>query len=316
MNNNYSIMVHGGAGELAHVTSDTDAESYHQSIIAVLEQGRTRLQGGECALEVAAHCAALLENDPLFNAGRGSVLNEDGMIEMDAAVMDGATLAAGAVAGVRNIRNPVELARKVMEKSEHVMLMAEGAMRFADRFGLTRAPDDYFMTEERLKQWQEARGENRIGLDHDGRIPAEPLGPDDKYGTIGAVVRDVHGNLAAATSTGGIVNKHFGRVGDTPIIGSGIYADNETCAAACTGLGEDFMRTVLAKMASDFIHFNAMDAAAAVEQAIGYLTRKVNGRGGMILVDRDGRCAGGFTTAKMIRGWIQQGGESLCRLWP
>jgi beta-aspartyl-peptidase (threonine type) len=265
---------------------------------------------GGSALQAVETCASLLEDDPVFNAGCGSVLNENGKVEMDAAIMDGRDLSAGAVAAVDNIANPVQLARLVMTESEHVMLIAEGAMRFADHCGVERVPEDYFYTADRVEQLHQARLRHKIMLDHDD---AEQSSEDQKYGTIGAIARDPAGNLAAATSTGGIVNKRMGRVGDSPIIGAGVFADNETCAVSATGYGEDFMRSVIAKTISDFMYMKGMNARQATDAGIEYLTRKVNGRGGVIVIDRDGNCASGFTTRKMIHGWIERGGETNCR---
>jgi beta-aspartyl-peptidase (threonine type) len=252
----------------------------------------------------------LLEDDPVFNAGCGSVLNEYGKVEMDAAIMDGRDLSAGAVAAVDNIPNPVQLARYVMTESEHVMLISEGAMRFADHCGIARAPDNYFYTPDRVKQLEQARLKHKIMLDHDD---TEEDSEDQKYGTIGAIARDPLGNLAAATSTGGIVNKRMGRVGDSPIIGAGVYADNETCAVSATGYGEDFMRSVISKTIADFVYMKDMDAKEATQAGIEYLTRKVKGRGGVIVIDKDGNCSSGFTTKKMIHGWIENGGETIVR---
>jgi beta-aspartyl-peptidase (threonine type) len=255
-------------------------------------------------------CASLLEDDPVFNAGCGSVLNESGKVEMDAAIMDGRDLSAGAVAAVDNIANPVQLARLVMSKSEHVMLIAEGAMRFADHCGMERVAENYFYTPDRVEQLRQARLQHKIMLDHDA---AEEDTEDQKYGTIGAIAMDPMGNLAAATSTGGIVNKRMGRVGDSPIIGAGVYADNETCAVSATGFGEDFMRSVIAKTISDYMYMQGMNAHQATAAGIEYLVRKVKGRGGVIVIDRDGNCSSGFTTKKMIHGWIEKGGEACCR---
>jgi L-asparaginase / beta-aspartyl-peptidase len=307
MENNYSLMVHGGAGALDNVKEERIAVRYLESIRVVLEHGRAILAGGGTAVEAVESCASLLEDDPLFNAGCGSVLNENGKVEMDAGIMDGRDLAAGAVAAVGNIANPVQLARLVMDGSEHVLLIGEGALHFAEHCGMRLMPDHYFFTPARIKQLDDARLRGRIMLDHDSE------GDEQKYGTIGAVARDQFGNLAAATSTGGIVNKRKGRVGDSPIIGAGVYADNATCAVSATGYGEEFMRTVFAKTVADAIEFRALDAQAAVEFGIDYLKRKVNGRGGAICIDRDGRCASGMTTPKMIHGWIEHGGEAFCR---
>ncbi len=306
----YSIMVHGGAGALDNVKDDKTAFRYLDSLRLILEHGREVLQLGGSALQAAETCASLLEDDPVFNAGCGSVLNEHGKVEMDAAIMDGRNLAAGAVAAVDNIANPIQLARLVMTESEHVMLIAEGAMRFADHCGMERVPEAYFYTPDRVKQLDEARLRNKIMLDHDD---SDEDSEDQKYGTIGAIAMDTNGNLAAATSTGGIVNKRMGRVGDSPIVGAGVYADNETCAVSATGYGEDFMRTVIAKTISDFIFMKGMNAREATEAGIEYLSRRVTGRGGVIVIDNKGNCSSGFTTKKMIHGWIEHGGEVVVR---
>jgi len=305
----YSLMVHGGAGALDNVKDSKTALRYLEGMRRILEHGREVMVLGGSALQAVEACASLLEDDPVFNAGCGSVLNENGKVEMDAAIMDGRDLSAGAVAAVDNIANPVQLARLVLTKSEHVMLISEGAMRFADHCGMERVPEDYFLTPERIEQLHEARLRHKIMLDHDD---TEEDSEDQKYGTIGAIARDPEGSLAAATSTGGIVNKRMGRVGDSPIVGAGVYADNETCAVSGTGFGEDFMRSVISKTISDFIYMKGMDAMQATEAGIDYLARKVRGRGGVIVIDQHGNCSSGFTTKKMIHGWIEKGGETNC----
>jgi beta-aspartyl-peptidase (threonine type) len=300
-------MVHGGAGALDNVKDNKTALRYLEGIRNVLEHGREIISLGGNALETVEACASLLEDDPVFNAGCGSVLNENGKVEMDAAIMDGRDLSAGAVAAVSNIANPIQLARLVMAESEHVMLISEGAMRFAQHCNMPFTPDHYFFTQDRVEQLEKARLQHRIMLDHDDE---KSNMEDQKYGTIGAVARDLEGNLAAATSTGGIVNKRMGRIGDSPLIGAGVFADNETCAVSTTGFGEDFMRTVFAKTVSDAMTMLGMDARQAVDYGIAYLRRKVNGRGGVIVVDHNGNCAGDFTTKKMIHGWIEKSGET------
>lgn len=303
---NYSLMVHGGAGALDNIKDERIAVRYLDSLRRILEHGREIMVLGGSALQAVEACASLLEDDPLFNAGCGSVLNEDGKIEMDAAIMDGRDLSAGAVAAVDNIANPIQLARRILSESEHVMLVGEGAMRFADHCGIGRTVEDYFITPDRAEQLHQAKFRRKLILDHDD---VDDAGENQKYGTIGAVARDPGGNLAAATSTGGIVNKRLGRVGDSSIIGSGVYADNETCAVSATGYGEDFMRTVLAKTISDLILFKGLGADEATREGINYFSRKLQGRGGVIVIDGSGRCASGFTTKKMIHGWIEMGGE-------
>jgi len=308
--NNYSIMIHGGAGALDNVKDEKTAIRYLESLRRILEHGREIMQLGGSALQAAETCGSLLEDDPVFNAGCGSVLNENGKVEMDAAIMDGRDLSAGAVAAVSNIANPIQLARLVMTESEHVMLISEGAMRFAEHCKVGFTNDDYFFTPERIKQFKEAQRQHKIMLDHDEMGESSE---DQKYGTIGAIARDPQGNLAAATSTGGIVNKRLGRVGDSPIVGSGVYADNETCAVSATGYGEDFMRTVISKTISDFMYMKGFNAEQATEAGIEYLVRKVKGRGGVIVIDKDGNCSSGFTTKKMIHGWIEHGGDAMVR---
>lgn len=309
-NQNFSLMVHGGAGALDNVKDAKTAVRYLDSVRRILEYGRDMLELGASALQTVEACASMLEDDPVFNAGCGSVLNEHGKVEMDAAIMDGRDLQAGAVAAVQNIGNPIQLARRVMSESEHVLLIAEGAMRFADHCNIPRVPDSYFFTPDRIAQLEQAQLHHKMMLDHDD---SDADSEDQKYGTIGAIAYDLQGNLAAATSTGGIVNKRMGRVGDSPIIGAGVYADNETCAVSATGYGEEFMRSVIAKTIADYILMQDMDAEQATQAGIDYLTRKVRGRGGVIVIDRLGRCASGMTTKKMIHGWIEHGGEAVAR---
>ena len=301
-------MIHGGAGALDHIKSEKDAVRYLESIRIILEHGRYVLSVGGSAMEAVEVCAVMLEDDPLFNAGCGSVLNENGKVEMDAAIMDGKDLSAGSVAGIANIANPIMLARLVLARSDHVMLVGDGARHFAEDCGMKLAPDSYFMTRERTEQLKQAKHNGVTMLDHD-----DTTADEQKFGTIGAVARDKQGNLAAATSTGGIVNKKWGRVGDSPIIGAGVYADNTTCAVSATGYGEDFMRTVLAKRISDLIELRNLSAELAAKQGIEYLQARVNGRGGIIMIDSEGRCASALTTKKMIHGWIEKGGKTMCR---
>lgn len=307
MSDEFSIMVHGGAGALDNIKTDKEHVRYLESIRTSLEYGRMILGMGGSALAAVESCAAMLEDDPLFNAGCGSVLNEDGKVEMDAGIMDGKDLRAGAVAGIHNIANPITLARLVLEQSEHVMLIGAGAMRFAEVCQVERMSDPYFLTQERIDQYNQARIKGKTMLDHD-----DVHYPDSKFGTIGAVARDIHGNFAAATSTGGIVYKQFGRVGDSPIIGSGVYADNQTCAVSTTGFGEDFMRTVLAKSLSDRLLFCNKGTDQNLDDAIEDFKARVGGRGGFILIDKQGKCFSRHTTPKMIHGWIENNGKAEC----
>jgi beta-aspartyl-peptidase (threonine type) len=285
----FSLVIHGGAGAI------DNADEYSPSLERILREGQIMLASGASALDVVTTCVSMLEDDPMFNAGRGSVLNEDGNVEMDAAVMNGADINAGSVAGVRNIKNPIQLARLVMEQSKHVMLIGEGAMKFGALHNVATEPNEYFLTEKRIKQLKDAQEKETTGLDHS--TPAT----EKKMGTVGAVARDQAGNLAAATSTGGITNKKFGRVGDSPIIGAGVFADNETCAVSTTGYGEQFLRTVLSKTTSTYVA-QGMNAQEAADAAIGYLVRRVNGLGGLIIVDRFGNIGSSWCTAGMLHG--------------
>ncbi len=302
-------MIHGGAGLLKGV-SEEQQSVYHTSLNTILSAGKKMLQNGTAAFDVVEHCVMLLEDDPIFNAARGSVLNEEGFVEMDAAIMDGSTLKAGSVAGIRNVKYPIHLARLVMEQTEHVMLIGNGAHDFAKTQDIVFEDDAYFITEHRKKQWEEAKKQDHVVLDHDTARPEEK-----KYGTVGAVARDINGNLAAATSTGGIVNKKFGRVGDSPIIGAGVYADNRTCAVSATGYGEQFIRTVLSKTISDIIYFKQVGAHEAAQDGIKYLIDSVKGLGGVIVIDSKGARGCAFSTGGMIRGWLDDSGNIITALY-
>lgn len=308
MTSPFSLMIHGGAGTLEREAKGPEGEALLAAIRAVLDAGRRVLAADGSALDAVETCVGLLEDDPLFNAGRGSVLNERGDVEMDAGIMDGTTLQAGAVAGVSGIRNPVRLARRVMAATPHVLLAGDGAMRFAAEQGFEPMPPDYFLTAQRREQLAQMRAAGTLGLDHDA--PPAPPADGDKLGTVGAVARDRQGNLAAATSTGGLTNKRAGRIGDSPIVGAGVYADNLTCAVSGTGRGEDFLRTALAKRIADSIEFCQLDAAGAAMRGLDHFARRVDGRGGVIVVDWQGRVAAGHTTPRLIHGWIEREGPA------
>lgn len=302
-------MIHGGSGSLEDLKYEAGEAEFKESITTILEQGRQRLERGDSALDVVEHCVTLLENDRLYNAGRGSVLNAMGNVEMDAALMSGRNLKAGAVACVEQVKNPIALARRVLEQGDHVLLAGHGALEFAKLCQMETCPKEYFITENRIQQLAAAQAAGRITLDHERVKPHA-----EKLGTVGAVARDLQGDLAAATSTGGLVNNHWGRVGDTPIVGAGVYADNESCAVSATGYGEEFLRTVLARTISVFVEFKGMNAEAAAKAGIEYLVRRVNGEGGVIVIDAAGRCAAAQSTSGLICGWIELGGEARCTL--
>ena len=312
----YSLIIHGGAGALEDLKYEASESEFRESVLEILAAGRKQLESGAIALDVVEYCVNLLENNPLYNAGRGSVLNENGEVEMDAALMNGADLKAGAVTCVKRIKNPISLARQVLEQGDHVMLAAEGALQFAKFCQAELCDDEYFITSARIKQLKEAQAAGRMMLDHEKVKPTQKSvqKPAQKLGTVGAACMDSQGNLAAATSTGGLVNKRWGRVGDTPVVGAGVFADNETCAVSATGYGEQFLRTVFSKTVSDYVQFRDLDALGAATAGIEYLVRKVNGQGGVIVVDRHGKCAAAQSTSGLIHGWIELGGEAICKL--
>lgn len=289
----FTLMIHGGAGAVPN------PRDYDAALEAVLKSGQQALAQGVSALDVVELCVSLLEDDPMFNAGKGSVLTERGTVEMDAAIMSGVDMRAGAVAGVSMVKNPIQLARLVMEKTEHVMLVGTGAMEFAKDIGTPLESEEYFITEKRVQQLAEAKRRHKVVLDHGDER-------EKKMGTVGAVARDVHGNLAAATSTGGITNKKYGRVGDSPIVGAGVYAENATCAVSCTGYGEQFIRTALAKTIADLVRYKGYDASRAAKEAMIYLTESVRGLGGVIVIDAKGLGSGAMTTEKMLHGIADQ----------
>jgi beta-aspartyl-peptidase (threonine type) len=260
----------------------------------ILEKGGNAINAVEAAIVV-------LENDIHFNAGRGSVFTKNGIQEMDAAIMDGASLNAGAVAGVRNIRNPIQLAAAVMNFSPHVFLCGEGAKEFAAQHDIAMGDDEYFFSQFRYDQWLSIRDTDSYALDH-SNTDIDSLTVDKKMGTVGAVACDSFGNLAAATSTGGMTNKQFGRIGDTPIIGIGTYANNKTCAISCTGHGEPFIKSVAAYDVSCLMEYKGLTLQKAMEVVVNDKLPKIDGDGGMIGVDAAGNFALIFNTAGMYRG--------------
>lgn len=306
MNKLYTLAVHGGAGTINESTPHVEAP-YHAALKDAVATGEDILAGGGSALEAVIAAVRVLEDCPLFNAGRGSVYNADAAHEMDASVMDGRTLAAGAVACTRTVRNPVLLARTVMEQSGCVLLAGDGAERFAMERGVETAAPEYFAMPERLEQLARVRGAEAL-LDHDAASRSgEPLDQDTKFGTVGAVARDRFGNLAAAVSTGGMTNKRPGRVGDSPIVGAGIYADNRSVAVAATGTGEHFMRTVASYDVAARMMYAGEPLEAAARRTIFERLEAVGGRGGLIAVDHAGNLAMPFNTTGMYRGWVREG---------
>jgi beta-aspartyl-peptidase (threonine type) len=298
---NYQLAIHGGAGTILKSSMTPELEkAYIAALEEALEVGEKVLEREGTAIEAVEAAVVSMENCPLFNVGKGSVFDHLGKHEMDAAIMDGKSLEAGAVALIDRVKNPVSLARCIMEKSEHVMLAGPAAREFARLHQIEEAGKDYFFSEERFRQWKEAREQDRIQLDHSQQY-------DTKYGTVGAVALDVHGNLAAATSTGGVTNKKYGRIGDSPIIGAGTYANNATCAVSCTGFGEFFMRAVTAYDISCLIEYKGLSLPDACKEAVQVRLMKIEGDGGVIALDTAGNVCLEFNSEGMYRGWIENG---------
>lgn len=293
----YTLVIHGGAGTILRSSMTAEKEAlYRQGLEEALVAGFSRLQKGSTALDAVRAAVVALENNILFNAGRGSVFAKDGSQEMDASIMDGKTLAAGAVSAVKNIRNPVELAYAVMTQTEHVMLVGKGANDFADSIGMTREPDEYFFSQQRYDQLRKTQETGETALDHNVNTD------DKKFGTVGAAACDQYGNIAAATSTGGMTNKQWGRVGDSPIIGCGTYANNNTCAISCTGHGELFIRAVAAYDVSCLMEYKGLSLQEAMNIVVNDKLVKIEGEGGMVGVDAQGNAALLFNSEGMYRG--------------
>ena len=293
------LVVHGGAGGPAKGMMKPEKEkAIIDKFTGALQAGAAILQNGGSSLDAVEASIRILEDSPLFNAGKGAVLNEEGKAELDASIMDGKTLMAGAVAGVTTIKNPILAARKVMTGSGHVLLIAQGAEKFAKEQGLEMASPDYFITEERLEQWKKIK-----------KAKEEEPGDQEKPGTVGAVALDQSGNLAAGTSTGGRMYKMKGRVGDTPIIGAGNYANNNTCAVSATGHGEYFIRNVIAYDVSALMEYRGMSLEEAARYEILEKLKSQGADGGLIAVDKNGKIAMPFNTDAMVRGYITSDGK-------
>lgn len=305
----FSIAIHGGAGTIlkADMTSELEA-AYLSGLDEALTTGYTLLANGGSALDAVSAAVGSLEDCILFNAGRGSVFTKTGGHEMDAAIMDGRTLGAGAVAGVGSVKNPVLLAKLIMEKSEHVMLSGDGALQFAKQHQLQLEEEEYFFSQFRYDQWQLVKNEDTTSLDHNIQI-------EKKFGTVGAVACDANGNLAAATSTGGMTNKNYNRIGDTPVIGSGTYANNQTCAVSCTGHGELFLRAVAAYDVSCLMEYKGMSLQEAMEKVTLDKLLKLNGEGGMIGVDANANAAMVFNSDGMYRAMQNNRGEKQIAIY-
>jgi len=321
------IAIHGGAGAMsrAAMTSEKERE-YLSALNDILAAGQAVLARGGSALDAVTEAVRLLENCPLFNAGHGAVFTSAGTHELDASIMDGATLRSGAIANVDCVRNPVLAARKVMEESKHVFFVGEGAVAFAREHGLEIVDPSYFSTEARREQLLRVQREtpDAAVLDHDGQAmvaraqppaPAEPLDADKKLGTVGAVAVDAQGNVAAATSTGGITNKQVGRVGDAPLIGAGCYASNHTCAVSTTGTGEMFIRMVAAYDVAAQMAYCGTPLAEAARRVVEEKLPSIGGKGGLIAVDAQGNVALPFNTEGMYRGYARVGEPPVASIY-
>ncbi|SFG86338.1 isoaspartyl peptidase/L-asparaginase family protein [Pontibacter chinhatensis] len=305
-----TLVIHGGAGTITRQNMTPEKEkAYREKLNEALQAGYAVLKKGGTSMDAVEAAIHVMEDSPLFNAGKGAVFTNEGKNELDAAVMDGKTLKAGSVASVTTIRNPISAARAVMEKSEHVMMIGSGAEQFAKINGLKIVDPSYFHTETRYEQLQKIKDKEKTQLDHDGGTSSTEniFIEGNKFGTVGAVALDAYGNLAAGTSTGGMTNKRFGRVGDAPIIGAGTYADNNTCAVSATGHGEYFIRSVVAHDIAAMMEYKKYSVKKAAEEVVMKKLVERGGEGGVIALDRKGNIAMPFNSTGMYRGYIKNG---------
>ena len=309
----FGLVIHGGAGTLerARMTPELEAQ-YRAELQKAIDAGYAVLARGGSALDAVTAAIRPLEDSPLFNAGKGAVLNADGICELDASIMDGRTLAAGAIAGVHRVKNPITLARAVMEKSPHVMFSGDGAERFAEQIGgIELVPNEYFQTERRREDLKRAQEKEKAPSKKSAALSPEP---EHKWGTVGCVALDQQGNLAAGTSTGGMTNKKFGRVGDSPIIGAGTYASNATCGVSATGHGEFFIRIGVARDIAAQMEYKGATVAQAADATLAKVA-KLGGDGGVICLDKDGNVAMPFNTAGMYRGFRLSTGAAAVKIF-
>jgi beta-aspartyl-peptidase (threonine type) len=309
MNFPFRILVHGGAGTIlpSSMTPQLEAD-YRKGLANALEAGFALLAEGAPGLLAVEAAVKSLEDNPLFNAGKGAVFTHEKKHELDAAIMDGKTLKAGAVAGIANVKNPINLAMKVLRESDFVLLSGEGAEKFAAQHGVKRVDSSYFFTDFRYQQLLQVIDSDKAQLDHNVKVPQDPEN-SKKYGTVGAVALDQFGNLAAATSTGGLTNKRFGRIGDSPIIGAGTYANNKTCAISATGNGETFIRNVVAYDVSCLMEYKGLSLPDACKTVVEKINLQDPECGGLIAVDVQGNFCLEFNTPGMYRGFMLEQGK-------
>lgn len=307
MNKNIALVIHGGAGTISRDSmNESDEKRYRMALQNALDCGFDILKKNGSSLEAVEASVVALENNELFNAGRGSVFTHDETHEMDASIMCGNTLQAGSVSCITRIKNPIRLARTVMEKSDFVMISSKGAEQFANENGIEFAEPEYFYNSYRMKQLNVAKNQGNTLLDHHN---------DKKFGTVGAVAIDLYGNLAAATSTGGMTNKKYNRIGDTPIIGSGTYANNQTCAVSCTGHGEYFIRSVVAYDVSCLMEYKNYTLQQACETVVHEKLKKLGGEGGLIALDNAGNIEMCFNSEGMYRASIKNDEKSIIAIF-
>lgn len=312
MRKKFAIAIHGGAGTIlpSLMTAEKEA-AYTKGLSNAISAGNSILENGGSSIDAVEAAVKSLEDFPLFNAGRGAVFTNKGTHEMDASIMDGNTLEAGAVSGVSLAKNPVSLARAVKEKSGHVFLCGSEAEAFGKTVGIAFQDESYFYTEERYKQWQDVKDSDTYQLDHSDKTETG----ERKFGTVGAVALDIHGNIAAATSTGGMTNKRFGRIGDSPIIGAGTYANNKTCAISCTGHGEFFIRAVVAYDISCLMEYKGYSLKQACDYVVKDKLVKFGGEGGLVAIDAMGNIELPFNSEGMYRAWSIEGEASNVKIY-
>ena len=307
--NKFGIAIHGGAGTILRSQMSPEKEKeYTAGLLSSLEAGNKILESGGHSMDAVEAAIRVLEDNPLFNAGKGSVFTHDGKHEMDASIMDGKTLEAGAVAGITGLKNPITLARIIMEKSGHVLLCGEGAAEFARKMNLPFESDEYFYTQQRYDQLLEIIDSEKTQMDHSDKS-------EKKFGTVGAVALDMQGNLAAGTSTGGMTNKRYGRAGDSPIIGAGTYANNNTCAISCTGHGEYFIRAVVAYDISCLMEYKGLTLEQACDEVVNKKLVTIGGEGGLIAMDAQGNICLPFNSEGMYRGMKKSGDDFVVRVY-
>jgi len=310
------FIIHGGAGVIAKTSMTPDKEKQFRAKLeeAVLT-GYRALQAGRSSLDAVETAIRILEDSPLFNAGKGAVFNHEGKNELDASIMDGKTLGAGAVAGLRHVKNPITLARAVMEKSPHVMMVGDGAEQFAKEQKIELVDEKYFFTQERWDQLQEVLKEEKAKAAKPATAAAASRLSVNRFGTVGAVALDKNGNIAAGTSTGGMTNKKYGRVGDSPIIGAGTYANNDTCGVSATGSGEYFIRLGVARDICSLMEYSALPVQAAADRVIKQKLTKLGGNGGIIAMDKFGNMAISYNSEGMYRAYIDKNGKPVVEIY-